>query len=131
MALTQEQVQRMRVRLDTRARVLRDEVELARADIEGAPAQTQGPVEDAAGQGEQRSRDAVRSAEQDRDTGELREITAALARMDEDGYGECIDCSRDIPFARLEVQPAALRCVPCQERFEEAHPVEIRAAPMH
>ena len=131
MALKQEQRAGLRAQLEIRARLLRDEVEAARVEIEAAPALLRDPVEDAAAHGEQRSRDAVRSAEQDRDTGELREIAAALARMDDGRYGECIDCGRAIPFARLEAQPTALRCVPCQQRFEKAHPVEIRAAPMH
>src|SRR5512138_2793942 len=123
MSLTQDQLHRLRKQLETRARTLRDEVELARAEIQGAPTQTQDTVEDAAGQGEQRSREAVRSAEQDRDMNELREIAAALTRMEEGRYGECTDCGRDIPLARLEVQPTALRCVPCQQRFEKAHPL--------
>lgn len=130
MPLTQEQLQGLRAQLEARARTLRDEVALAREDIAGAPTLTQDTVEDAAEHGAQRSRDAVRSAEQDRDTGELREIAAALTRMDEGRYGECFDCGRDVPFARLEVQPTALRCVPCQQRFEKAHPMDIRAAPM-
>lgn len=131
MALTQEQLERLRTRLEARARILREEVEVARGEIAGAPTKAQDTVEDSVAQGEQRSRDVVRSAEQDRDTSELREITAALTRMDEERYGECIDCGRAIPLARLEVQPTALRCVPCQQRFEKTHPVEIRAAPMH
>lgn len=54
-----------------------------------------------------------------RERGELRTVRAALARMDEGSYGECIDCGIDIPFARLQAQPAALRCVPCQEKAEQ------------
>ncbi len=131
MPLTQDQLHRLRKQLEARARTLRDEIDLAREEIEGAPTQTKDTVEDAAAQGEQRSREAVRSAEQDRDTNELREIAAALTRMDEGRYGECIDCGRDIPLARLEVQPTALRCVPCQQRFEKAHPIDVRAAQMH
>ena len=53
-----------------------------------------------------------------REHGELRIVRAALARMDDGSYGECIDCGIDIPFARLQAQPAALRCVPCQEKAE-------------
>ena len=53
-----------------------------------------------------------------REHGELRTVRAALARLDDGSYGECIDCGIDIPFARLQAQPAALRCVPCQEKAE-------------
>nr|WP_246312616.1 TraR/DksA C4-type zinc finger protein [Aquabacterium terrae] len=33
-------------------------------------------------------------------------------------YGVCIDCGRDIPVARLDVQPSSARCAPCQEIAE-------------
>ena len=53
-----------------------------------------------------------------RDTRELDAVEAALRRIADDAYGECIDCGMKIPLARLEANPAAVRCVPCQERAE-------------
>ncbi|MEO8134989.1 MAG: TraR/DksA family transcriptional regulator [Betaproteobacteria bacterium] len=53
-----------------------------------------------------------------RDTRELDEVEAALRRIDDDAYGECIDCGLPIPPARLEANPAAVRCITCQERIE-------------
>lgn len=41
---------------------------------------------------------------------ELRLIDAALARMDEGSYGECVDCGEPIPMERLEALPFAIRC---------------------
>lgn len=41
---------------------------------------------------------------------ELMLIDAALKRLDDGGYGECVDCGMQIPFARLEALPFALRC---------------------
>ncbi len=41
---------------------------------------------------------------------ELMLIDAALRRMDEGTYGECVDCGADIPFERLEALPFAIRC---------------------
>jgi RNA polymerase-binding transcription factor DksA len=38
-----------------------------------------------------------------------------LARGD---YGVCEDCGEPIGAARLQAQPAALRCAACQQRFE-------------
>jgi RNA polymerase-binding protein DksA len=110
---------RLRARLDERAAVLRAEVEALRAEESEAPT---GDVEDAGEQGEERTRRAVRTVEQDRDTRELLDIGAALARLDDGSYGECVDCGVDIPLARLDVQPAAARCIECQERFEASHP---------
>ena len=50
--------------------------------------------------------------------GILSDVEAALARLKEGTYGECIDCGVDIPYARLSAYPAAVRCVSCQERAE-------------
>lgn len=55
-----------------------------------------------------------------RDTGELRAIEAARLRMDEGTYGMCVRCGKDIPLARLEVQPTAPRCAPCQSLVEKS-----------
>lgn len=60
----------------------------------------------------------VAISQTERDTRELDEIEAALKRIDEGTYGECIDCGEDIVRARLDATPAAARCIPCQERFE-------------
>ena len=50
--------------------------------------------------------------------GELRDIDAALQRIQSPGYGRCVDCGIDIPFARLQHQPQALRCIDCQNEAE-------------
>lgn len=44
----------------------------------------------------------------------LAETEAALARLDDGTYGLCADCSNPICSERLEVLPAARRCVICQ-----------------
>lgn len=44
----------------------------------------------------------------------LREIDAALARIDADTYGGCVRCGRDIDEARLRARPYARLCVDCQ-----------------
>lgn len=54
----------------------------------------------------------------DHERHELAEIGAALQRLDSDDYGVCSDCGADIPLARLQVQPQALRCVACESRQE-------------
>lgn len=52
---------------------------------------------------------------------ELRGINAALRRIDDGEYGACIDCGNEISTARLEINPAAERCIDCQTRFEREH----------
>jgi RNA polymerase-binding transcription factor DksA len=41
------------------------------------------------------------------------DVDAALGRLHEPDYGTCIECGKDIAFARLEADPAALHCAPC------------------
>jgi DnaK suppressor protein len=48
----------------------------------------------------------------------LRQIDAALARLNAGGYGACSSCSEPIPLARLRAVPFATQCVPCQEQSE-------------
>jgi len=63
------------------------------------------------------------NAEVTRDLAELRELGAARARLADGTYGVCGDCGGDIPLARLRAQPAALRCIACQERHEKTYRV--------
>ena len=60
-------------------------------------------------------------AEIDRDADELRRIDTALARLNEGSYGQCESCGQEIPQARLQAEPTALRCVQCQELYEKTH----------
>jgi RNA polymerase-binding protein DksA len=60
-------------------------------------------------------------AELTRDVGELREVVAALKRLADGTYGLCLDCGADIPVERLRAQPAAARCVDCQQRHEKTY----------
>lgn len=48
----------------------------------------------------------------------LQQVRAALRRLDEDEYGECVTCGEDVGFRRLEAQPEALFCIACQSARE-------------
>ena len=63
----------------------------------------------------------VNLAEIDRDADELRRIDGALARINEGSYGLCESCGQEIPEARLQAEPTAVRCVHCQELYEKTH----------
>lgn len=63
----------------------------------------------------------VDNAEVTRDLAELRALESARARIADGSYGVCADCGGDIPVARLRVQPAAARCILCQERHEKTY----------
>ena len=48
----------------------------------------------------------------------LRNITAALGRLERDEYGDCQSCDEPINPKRLEFDPAATLCVECAGKFE-------------
>lgn len=68
------------------------------------------------------SRDAsdreVRHAEQLRDEHELQAVRAALKRIADGSYGECVDCGKPIALERLKANLAAMRCIACQTKAE-------------
>jgi DnaK suppressor protein len=49
---------------------------------------------------------------------EVMQIDAALGRMDEGEYGECVDCGQEIPIERLRALPFTLRCQEDEEQRE-------------
>jgi RNA polymerase-binding transcription factor DksA len=129
--LTAEQRDDLRMRLDRREAELVDEVRAKSAAAEPPPSrEPHNQVEDLGEQGEQRIREALAQAEQERDVDELRQIAAAKERMARGTYGDCVDCGAAIPLARLRAQPAAARCVPCQERYEQTHDNVVRIPPL-
>ncbi|MEX0796435.1 MAG: TraR/DksA C4-type zinc finger protein [Acidimicrobiia bacterium] len=46
--------------------------------------------------------------------GQLDDVDAALARIESGKYGECANCGKDIPAARLEARPASILCIDCK-----------------
>jgi len=49
----------------------------------------------------------------------LRNIEAALRRIDDGSYGLCRDCDKPINPQRLEFDPTALRCIDCASEAEK------------
>lgn len=83
----------------------------------------------------QTGEDAVADLESDidvasveRDVDELGDVAAALARMDQGGYGACGECGGAIGWERLQVQPQARHCMTCAKALERrAAPLATRA----
>jgi len=48
----------------------------------------------------------------------LQALDEARRRLGEEDFGLCVDCGAAIPVARLVANPAATRCVSCQELHE-------------
>lgn len=60
------------------------------------------------------------------DMRQWRELEAAVARIDSPDFGICPDCGTAIPIERLIANPAAIRCVACQEVHDKTY-----ASPEH
>jgi RNA polymerase-binding protein DksA len=118
--LTNAQLQKLKSKLLDRQRALMDEV---RAKREQAATESNeepfGVVGDAADESVLRMSTDLDITEAGRDLEELRDIDAALRRMDDGSYGVCDECGQEIGFPRLEVQPTATRCIADQEKFEK------------
>lgn len=56
---------------------------------------------------------AMAKAQQVRRDTQTRRLRAALQRVAEGEYGYCEDCGEDIATRRLELDPAATRCIGC------------------
>jgi DnaK suppressor protein len=47
---------------------------------------------------------------------QVREVDAALGRLSDGTYTDCVDCGRSIGAERLTARPTANRCVSCASR---------------
>lgn len=70
---------------------------------------------DSAEQAQERENDEVEEAIGVETEQSLREVRAALARLDAGLYGTCESCGEEIAPARLAVLPEAVLCVQCAD----------------
>ena len=118
MDLAQTHLTQLRDALNYRLRELRAEVhaaEQAQRQLTGASAHE---VTDRKDDATQRQLLDVGDVLEQRDFDEMAQVEAALQRLDGGTYGDCADCNKPIAVQRLRVQPAALRCAPCQAARE-------------
>ena len=54
----------------------------------------------------------------DRESKLLKDVQAAISRMDDESFGICLRCDEEIPEKRLKALPWAAYCVPCQETVD-------------
>ena len=60
----------------------------------------------------------VHSQTRQRQQQRMRQLVAALRRIDEDDYGYCEDCGEPVNPRRLEIDPATLFCLECASARE-------------
>lgn len=122
MPLNPEQLSELQRAVDRRCEALQAEIRgdagRAREDVFSAVA---GPVTDSGDAAQADLLADIDHAELSRDLRELRELEAAQERLRNGNYGACEDCGGDIPFERLNAQPAARRCFGCQRSYERLH----------
>lgn len=93
-------------------------------DVEASKRESARPVElDQTRVGRLSRQDALQSqalskAALERNRIEIQRLRRALAKIEEDEYGWCIECGELIPVARLEIDPAADYCVRCAAGLE-------------
>jgi DnaK suppressor protein len=123
--LDARQVSRLRDEIDRLKREALDAVRRAAGELSGEDAEL---FRDSGLTGD----GALAEAEFERDVagaGQVRSalmaLVAAERRLAKGEYGLCQDCGDPIGFARLDAQPAASRCVRCQEQSER------RVGPTH
>jgi DnaK suppressor protein len=119
---TTKQLNELRSKLEERHRALREEIrqELLASDEEH--------YIDLAGQVHDLEEESVADllvdlglAIIDMHIAEIRDIEAALRRMNVGAYGVCIDCDDEVEIDRLRAFPTAKRCLPCQASYERNH----------
>lgn len=97
---------------------------LSEAETSGAAAEEVVEL-DQTRQGRLSRMDAMRAQAMSRATGEkrrrlLRDIERALERIEDDSYGECLECGETIAPGRLQANPTARHCIDCAEALERA-----------
>jgi len=120
--LDKNTVHSLKARLLARKAEMLAEIEAGQDAVDDATSVDMKEVSDLEDQASRRERTTVKDAEVQRDSNELADVRAALARLTDGSYGTCIDCGQPIELQRLVAMPAAARCIACQTHFE-AHAI--------
>ena len=116
--MTREQdIGRIRAILQRRRRDLLTTALAARSEVESLKAQDRDPEFEENAQVE--LADYTLSSLMETQRRELMQIDAALVRMEQGLFGECVDCGVDIRLERLAALPFAIRCEEDATEHEE------------
>lgn len=75
----------------------------------------EGRAADWSEQAGERENDEVLNALESEAKIEIQQLSNAISQIDNGLYGVCVDCGDNIASGRLEVQPAATKCINCAE----------------
>jgi DnaK suppressor protein len=105
------------------AAVLRAHRETLLATLAGAASMSQTVTLDQSAVGRLSRMDAMQQQQMAEAQGrvtrrELEAVKHALVRVDNDAYGDCLDCGEEIDRRRLRARPAVTLCVACQRERE-------------
>ena len=116
--LTNTLKQQLQANLEQRQVQLQQELAAVQQERDAHADNDELPREPDANQSRESTDREVRHAEQLRDQHELQAVKAALQRLADGSYGECVSCGKDIAPERLQASPAAARCIACQTKAE-------------
>lgn len=111
---------------------LRESLERTRAELAGVLRRREGiEIEKSADQMDEiqfaSERDlAIRNA--DRESKPLRQVNAALRRIQDGSFGICTECESQISPRRLAALPWALRCIQCESAADRVAPERADSA---
>ena len=111
--MDRRQIQPFKTRLETRQHELRLGLEHRKGAVRSAE-----PEADSVDQASSGYDKASLFQANDRDHRLLQMVEAALARIRDGNYGNCVACHGEIGAKRLEAVPWTPYCIHCQEGFE-------------
>jgi DnaK suppressor protein len=116
--------------LDERRRQIHAEVQGKMRNVreEGTWGGKQNEVLDAVESSEADIQDEIEFALIQMKSETLNKINDALARLEQEDYGNCFDCGEEIAEKRLRALPFAVRCKDCEEAREIAQQRERQLA---
>ncbi len=116
--------------LDERRRQIHAEVQGKMRNVreEGTWGGKQNEVLDAVESSEADIQDEIEFALIQMKSETLNKINDALARLEQEDYGNCFDCGEEIAEKRLRALPFAVRCNDCEEAREVAQQRERQLA---
>ena len=122
--LTAQELQQFEDALRGMLGVLTGDIRRLEAETIGAPDPSGASAEDTGA--------AVHSMEislelLERDEDAQDEILAALGRVEQGVFGQCILCEKPVPRTRLQAMPYAKHCIDCQRNLEHLGSREQRA----